>query len=199
MQIHPIIKHYYLLSLKALSIIVKLAIIDQLSKWWLISYLKLQPVKMIEICNFLNIVYVWNYGVSFGLFSNYNGYANIFFIIFNSLVVVYLFYALLKVTSIHAFSAYCLILGGAVGNLSDRIIRGAVFDFIDFHLGQHHFAVFNLADSFITLGALLLIYDYYKLQSVNKVEIDNLAVEADRIRQLYSKSNFKLNDKNLER
>ncbi|MDF2965378.1 MAG: peptidase [Rickettsiaceae bacterium] len=182
---HPIIRRYYLITLKALGIILKLAAVDQLSKWWFIGYLKSIPLRTVEVTSFFNLVYVWNYGISFGMFSNYYQYANKFFIFFNILVIIYLFYLLLNCTTVKSFIGYCLIVGGAVGNLYDRIMRGAVFDFINLHYEDYHFAVFNIADSYITIGALLLIYDYYKAGNVVE-EIDPIAIEAEKIRQLHA-------------
>jgi signal peptidase II len=181
--VHPIIRRYYLITIKALGLIFKFALIDQISKWWFIGFLKTIPMRTIEVTSFFNLVYVWNYGISFGMFSEYYQYSNLFFIIFNITVVFYLFYLLINCSNVRSFFSYCLIIGGAVGNLYDRIVRGAVFDFIDLHLSSLHFAVFNIADSFITLGALLLIYDYYKMRPVIE-EPDAIALEAEKIRQL---------------
>ncbi len=179
---HPIIRRYYLITFKALGLIFKLTLIDQLTKWWFIGYLKAIPTRMVEVNDYLNIVYVWNYGVSFGMFSDHNQNANQFFVIFNIIVILYLFYLLLSSNNIRNFLGFNLIIGGAIGNLYDRIVRGAVFDFIDIHYDGMHFAVFNIADSFISIGAMVLIYDFYKSRQSDI--IDPIAIEADKIRKL---------------
>jgi signal peptidase II len=182
-MVHPIIRRYYLVSIKAFSIIFKLALIDQISKWWFISYLKSVPLRTVEVTSFLNFVYVWNYGISFGMFSEYHHLANKFFIFFNIIVIIYLFYLLVNCSTVRTFLSYCLIVGGAVGNLYDRFMRGAVFDFVNLHYQDYHFAVFNIADAFISIGAMILIYDYYKTKTIVE-EIDPIAIEAEKIRRL---------------
>jgi signal peptidase II len=143
----------------SLSVLVLIAL-DQLSKTYLISYLKTQPQFILEILPFLDLVYAWNYGISFGLFKQYYQYSNYALLISNSFIVIYLISLLLKSESKLALYGLIFIIGGALGNLIDRIIRGAVFDFIYFNYQEFGFPAFNLADSFITIGAAIFIYDY---------------------------------------
>jgi signal peptidase II len=77
----------------------------------------------------------------------------------------------IKNNSIVKSISYNLIIGGAIGNIMDRMFRGAVFDYVYLHYHQYGFAVFNLADSYITLGAILMIYDCYILQK--NIEIND--------------------------
>lgn len=134
--------------------------LDQASKTFLISHLKEKPGYMIELMPMFNIVYAWNHGISFGLFRGYYQYSNYVFLIFNSIIILYLSYLTIKSESYLAFIGFSTIVGGALGNLTDRIFRGAVFDFLYFYYGDLSFPAFNLADSFITLGAGLLIWEY---------------------------------------
>lgn len=134
--------------------------LDQASKTFLISYLKGKPGYMIELMPMFNIVYAWNHGISFGLFRDYYQYSNYAFLIFNSIIILYLCYLTIKSESYLAFIGFSTIVGGALGNLTDRIFRGAVFDFLYFYYGDLSFPAFNLADSFITIGAGLLIWEY---------------------------------------
>lgn len=134
--------------------------IDQLSKGFLITYLKTQPLYILEVMPFLDFVYAWNYGISFGLFRQYYQYSNIVFLLLNSMIVIYLADFLSKSASILAQAGLTLIIGGAMGNIIDRLFHGAVFDFIYFHYQDYAFPAFNLADSFITVGAAFLLYPY---------------------------------------
>lgn len=148
-------KFLYFIFLSVLFIFL-----DQASKTFLITYLKEKPGYMIEMMPMLNIVYAWNYGISFGLFRNYYQYSNYAFLILNSIIILYLCYLTIKSESCLSFIGFSTIVGGALGNLIDRIFRGAVFDFLHFYYKDFSFPAFNLADSFITLGAGLLIWEY---------------------------------------
>lgn len=141
--------------------ILILVALDQLSKGFLITYLKTQPLYIIEVMPFLDFVYAWNYGISFGLFRQYYQYSNIVFLLLNSMIVIYLSNLLTKSDSCIAQAGLTLIIGGAIGNIIDRLFHGAVFDFIYFHYQDYAFPAFNLADSFITVGAALFLYKYY--------------------------------------
>jgi signal peptidase II len=95
---------------------------------------------------------------------------------------------MLKSKSVISFLGYSCIIGGAIGNVIDRVFRGAVFDFIYFHYQDYGFPIFNLADSFISLGVIILIYDYWcqkkSIEEKAKRNYDVLEVEAERIRKL---------------
>jgi signal peptidase II len=106
------------------------------------------------------MVYAWNYGVSFGLFSKHTNYSNWTFLILNSFIVLYLVFLLKKNQNKLINYSLILIISGALGNIIDRIFRGAVFDFIFFYYEDFYFPAFNLADSFISIGACLFILDY---------------------------------------
>lgn len=137
-----------------------LVILDQLSKGFLIVYLKTKPMYILEVLPFLDFVYAWNYGISFGLFRQYYQYSNIVFIVLNSIIVFYLTFILNKSASFLAQAGLTFIIGGAVGNIIDRLFRGAVFDFIYFNYQDYAFPAFNLADSFITIGAAFFLLQY---------------------------------------
>lgn len=134
-------------------------LLDQMSKVWFIKTLPTYSGYVQEVNPYLNFVYVWNYGISFGILNQFGAYSNLTFILLNSVIVLYLVYLQIISINLLQFQAFSLIIGGAIGNLYDRVTRGAVFDFIDFHCLGYRFPVFNLADSFITIGVILLIYD----------------------------------------
>ena len=139
--------------------VLSLISVDQISKMFFISYLKTQSGYTIKALPILDIVYAWNYGISFGLFREYYQYSNLVFAILNGLIILYLIYTLCRTNYFLSQLGLVFIIGGALGNLTDRILLGAVFDFIYFHYQGFAFPAFNLADSFITIGACLFIYD----------------------------------------
>ena len=131
---------------------------DQLSKFAVTRALSYG--SGIEVTPFFNLVLVHNKGAAFSLFASASGWQREFFIgvaVIASLWVVYLLRRHPRET-LFCF-ALSMILGGAVGNLIDRILLGAVVDFLDFHVAGYHWPVFNVADSAITCGAGLLVWE----------------------------------------
>ncbi|MCC8369448.1 MAG: signal peptidase II [Rickettsia endosymbiont of Oxypoda opaca] len=183
------LKKLYLTFARSSRIIITLVIIDQLTKWWFIDNLRWRPGLTLKLTSFLDMVYSWNYGISFGLLRNYYQYSNSFFIVTNSVIVCYLYYMMIRSTTIAAFAGYSFVIGGAIGNLIDRFVRGAVFDFIHFHYYDYSFPIFNLADSFISLGVFVLIRDFYNSKKIveekAKADYDKAQIEAmaEKIRQ----------------
>ena len=131
-------------------------LIDRISKILIIK--KSQKIMGSEIFSsrFINFELVWNKGIAFGLFSLEEGllYQVISLLIF--LIIIILIYFILKSNGFEKFG-FILILGGALGNLFDRIFYKAVPDFIDLHINDFHWFIFNIADIFITIGVLCLI------------------------------------------
>ncbi len=139
-----------------LAIIVLIA--DQLTKLWAVRALALEPITLAPVFNF---ALAYNTGAAFGFLSSASGWQNMFFIVVAALVGTGILYMLrrLKPDETQTATALWLILGGAAGNLIDRFRLGHVVDFLDFHIGAWHFPTFNIADSAITIGAILLILD----------------------------------------
>lgn len=148
-------------SIKYTFSILLFVALDQLSKTYLISYLKTKPHFIVEITPFLDFVYAWNYGISFGLFRDYYQYSNYTLFALNSVITIVLLKLLFKTSDKWSICALNIIIGGAIGNLIDRVLRGAVFDFIYFNYNGYDFPAFNLADSFISIGAGLFVYDRF--------------------------------------
>ncbi len=114
----------------------------------------------IRIFDFFSLVYVENRGISFGMFNNLYDSNKIFTLIQGSIACLVLA-IMLQSRCFASIMAYGLIFGGAMGNVIDRAQRGAVMDFLDFHLGVYHWPAFNLADSFVFIGvAGLLIIEF---------------------------------------
>lgn len=133
-------------------------VLDQITKWWIVDVV-MRPPRIIPVAPFFNLVMGWNRGVSFGLFSSGPGIIDwllpIAVLAITGALVVWLY----RAESLRVAIGIGLIVGGAIGNLIDRLRFGAVADFLDFHAAGYHWPAFNLADSGITVGAALLILD----------------------------------------
>lgn len=132
--------------------------LDQLSKWAALEVLDL-PGGAIQVTPFFNLVMVWNRGVSFGMFNSAGALAPWFLAGLALAVVVGLVIWLQRADQVLTGLGLGLIIGGALGNVIDRVRFGAVVDFLDFHALGYHWPAFNLADSAICVGALLLLAD----------------------------------------
>lgn len=152
-----------------LGLLVALGVIvsDQLSKYLVLNFL-LEDRAGIVYTSFFNVVRAWNTGVSFSMFNNYGNFGAIILSAVAFAIVIFLVYWLKNEKSRVAQIALGFIIGGALGNVIDRVRLGAVFDFLDFHIGESHWPAFNLADSFICIGATLLI-----LQSLWEIWVKN--------------------------
>lgn len=142
---------------KQFPIIFTLAAIDQITKYFTIGFLKAKIGMMYKITSFFSLVYAWNYGISFGFMSGFYQYSNYTFLIVNCLIVGYLIALINSSASQTKTLGLTFIVGGAIGNIIDRVFRGAVFDFLYFHYGSYSFPAFNLADAFINVGVIILI------------------------------------------
>ena len=153
MFLNKIFKNYYL----EIIIILIIFFLDRISKLFVIYQDKLNFNSEIYTSKFLNIHLIWNEGIAFGLFSfNENNLYNFLtFLIF--LVIIFIIF-LIRNSDLISRYALLLVLGGALGNFFDRLFYKAVPDFIDFHVGNFHWFIFNIADIFITAGVLFLIF-----------------------------------------
>lgn len=142
---------------------------DQISKFFAAA--QLAEGLPVAVTGFFNWVKVWNTGVSFSMFNNYGQTGAIVLSVFALGVAVFLFMWMLKETDRLKIAAIALIIGGAVGNVVDRIRFGAVLDFLDFHYQNLHWPAFNLADSFICIGVFILIFMeiFSKKKGLNEV------------------------------
>ena len=148
------------LTIKKLAVpfILILIFLDQVTKWWIINYI-MQPIKILPITPFFNIVLTWNSGISFGIFSNQGSFSVIILSTLATLIVFFLAVWLMKAENKRLIIGLICIIGGAIGNIIDRVYHGAVIDFLDFHIKSYHWPAFNLADSCIFIGATLIILD----------------------------------------
>lgn len=137
------------------------ALIDQWSKWEIVHHLR-RPLRLAPV---LNLVLTYNRGAAFGFLSAASGWQNVLFmgIAVAMSILILAMLAGLKRGQDALGVGLALVLGGALGNLIDRIRLGRVVDFIDFHVGNWHWYTFNLADSAISVGAVLLALDAFGL------------------------------------
>jgi signal peptidase II len=139
-------------------------ILDRITKLWIISIFNSENNLEIKISSFINLNLIWNKGIAFGLFSfgekfEYNLLTGLIIII-----IVIVFWMIIKTKGFEKYG-FLMILGGALGNIFDRLYYSAVPDFIDIYYKNFHWFVFNVADIFITVGVLMLI--------INEITIKN--------------------------
>ena len=137
-------------------------VLDQFTKHLIKTHVG--PFDTIRVLPFFNIVYAENIGAAFSMFRSLG---NTFFITVKVLAVIILSVLIFKAKE-HRF-VFSLILGGAAGNLTDRIVHGYVIDFLDVYAGRYHWPAFNVADSALTIGIMLLVFTSFTGQK-EKVE-----------------------------
>ena len=165
MKINNLGKKFFINS----SLVILIFLIDRISKIYVISLDKKFLGSEIFSSNYLNIYLVWNEGIAFGLFSsNDSNFYNIltFLII---VIIIILFYMITQSQGLQKYFLF-MILGGAIGNVFDRILYKSVPDFIDFHINQFHWFIFNVADIFITIGVICMILTELIATNKNKHE-----------------------------
>ena len=139
-------------------------ILDRISKLWIISIFNSENNLEIKISSFFNLNLIWNKGIAFGLFSygekfEYNLLTGLII-----MIISIVFWMIIKTKGLEKYG-FLMILGGALGNIFDRLYYSAVPDFIDIYYKNFHWFVFNVADIFITVGVLMLI--------INEITIKN--------------------------
>tara|TARA_B100000035_G_scaffold311724_1_gene321794 strand:+ start:249 stop:752 length:504 start_codon:yes stop_codon:yes gene_type:complete len=130
--------------------------LDRISKYYVILLNEKNLSPDIFTSKYLNISLIWNQGIAFGLFSFNEVNLYNFLTALIAIIIAIIFFMILRSEGIKKYSLL-MILGGALGNLYDRIFYKAVPDFIDFHIGNFHWFIFNVSDIFISLGVLFLI------------------------------------------
>ena len=152
MKIKNLSKNFFI----NLSFILLIFLFDRISKIYVIYLDNKLFGSEIFSSNFLNIYLIWNEGIAFGLFS-FN--EKIFYNILTIIILIIILIIFIMTIKSDGFKKYSLlmILGGALGNVFDRLYYKAVPDFIDFHIGNFHWFIFNVADIFITIGILFMV------------------------------------------
>lgn len=161
--------------LKYISIIAGVIILDQVSKglllylitghvpvfgnaWEIVSF----PYLMMQVTDFFNIVFTWNPGASFSLFRALGNAAPVAIIAITGAIIAFIAFYTSRRAASYERAPLCLILGGAIGNLIDRVRFGAVIDFLDFHVNAYHWPAFNVADVCICIGVGLFILNWWR-------------------------------------
>ncbi len=133
-------------------------VLDQVTKYWVSQ--SLAPGAGMPVAPFFNLVLTYNTGAAFSFLSRASGWQRGFFILIAAMASLLIIYLIRRYHRQKLFSlGLGLILGGALGNLWDRVVLGHVVDFLDFYYQTYHWPAFNIADSAITCGAALLIWD----------------------------------------
>jgi signal peptidase II len=145
-------KNFYI----SFSIVALIYFLDRLSKIYVIQLDKNNLGSDIFNSAYLNIVLIWNKGIAFGLLSFNESYLYNIISLIIAIIIIVLVIMSLKSQGLKRYSLL-MIVGGALGNLHDRLFFNAVPDFIDFHIGKFHWFIFNVSDIFITLGVISMI------------------------------------------
>jgi signal peptidase II len=142
-----------------LALVVTLA--DQASKRWITAWMGSDPIRRVN--DYFDLVLAHNQGAAFSLLADASGWQRYFF---SGIAVAALLFIGILIVRHKDNRRFCLglslIMGGALGNLVDRVLLGTVTDFVQWHVGQHYWPAFNLADSAITLGVAVLLWDSLK-------------------------------------
>jgi len=137
-------------------LILIIFLLDRISKIYVINLDKKFFGSEIFSSKYLNIILVWNEGIAFGLFSSSHEYWYNFLTIFIVLIAIIILIMSIRENGAQRYF-FLIVFGGALGNLYDRIFFKAVPDFLDLHVGNFHWFIFNIADIFITFGVIMLI------------------------------------------
>ena len=137
-------------------LVLLIFLFDRLSKIYVIYLDKKFPGSEIYSSKYLNVNLIWNDGIAFGLFSFEKSNLYNFLTLIIIAIIFLIIFMTAKAEGIKKYSLL-MILGGAIGNVFDRLFNRAVPDFIDFHIGNFHWFIFNIADVFITIGVIFMI------------------------------------------
>jgi len=150
-----------------LAVAAAVLLFDQVTKWIILD-LVMDPPRMIEVTGFFNLVMVWNRGVSFGMLSNDSPLGP--WLLSGAAVAISIGLTIWMYKATHWLLAVSLglVIGGAIGNVIDRMRFGAVADFLDFHVAGYHWPAFNVADSAIVIGVILIMLDGFVNKPADK-------------------------------
>ena len=151
-------------------IVLAIFLLDRATKIYIIKLAELENVVNVYITSYLNFYLIWNNGIAFGFLSFDNSTV---YNLITMIIIIIIFIIMLLIHKSKDKTVYFLlfILGGAIGNLFDRIYYSAVPDFIDFHINGFHWFIFNVADIFVSIGVLCLILAeiFFNKKSKNEV------------------------------
>ena len=140
-------------------------IFDRISKILVLNFFSKHQLDDYYVNSFLNLILVWNQGIAFGLFQSESFFYHFLSVVI-AIVIAFIFYLIFFSKKKYEIFFYGLIIGGAIGNLFDRLYFSAVPDFIDLHYNNFHWFTFNVSDIWITIGIIgILIFDLFKLEN----------------------------------
>lgn len=142
-----------------LWIVALIFVLDQALKLWLLFGLRLAEEGPFRLASFLEIVLAWNRGISYGLFQQSSDIGRWALVVISVVAAVWLWRWMWRAGDRLTVASLALIIGGALGNGLDRIVYGAVVDFVHFHVGNFSWYIFNIADAAIVFGVLGLLYE----------------------------------------
>ena len=151
------VKKEALYKLSYSVLIILLVVLDAFSKNYAVNNF-LFAQSYTTFIPFIDFLLIYNSGIAFGIFDGYGNLASNFLLVITIFILIYLIRLLIKEEVKIAKFALSLIIAGALGNIIDRFIDGKVTDFLHLEIGSFSFFIFNLADAFITVGAILIIY-----------------------------------------
>ena len=146
---------------KGLIICFVLVFLDQLTKQTVLT--QITETDRVPILPILDFVLIWNTGISYGLFDSSGMFGRVTLSVLGLLITLFLLVQMVRSKGKLERLGYCLIIGGAIGNIIDRVIYGGVIDFISFHYENYYWYVFNLADVWISLGVITILCDSFFL------------------------------------
>ena len=157
-RVKQIMKLFNLKYVIKLITILLIFLFDRLTKIKVLNLFENNQLEEIYISNFLNIYLIWNKGIAFGLLNFDDRLVYNLITVVIAIVSLIILFLALRIKDYKGYF-FTVIFGGAIGNLYDRITYRAVPDFIDFHINNYHWFIFNVADIFVTLGVICLILD----------------------------------------
>jgi len=143
-------------NFSSLFFILILFLIDRLTKFLIVIYSNPSGELIIPVTSFLKLNLIWNNGIAFGLLSFQEDFYYNLLTVLIIIIILILSYLMIRSNDVEK-AGFCLIIGGSLGNIFDRIYYSSVVDFIDFHIKNFHWFIFNVADIFITIGVITLI------------------------------------------
>ncbi|MGM3174473.1 signal peptidase II [Dickeya lacustris] len=146
-------------------------VVDLGSKQWVMTHFQLG--ESLSLMPFFNFTYAHNYGAAFSFLADKGGWQRWLFAAIALAIIVALLAMMYRSSASQKLNniAYSLIIGGAIGNLTDRLVHGYVIDFMDFFIGDWHYPTFNLADTAIVIGAMLIVLEGF-LASPQKKQLE---------------------------
>jgi len=143
-------------NFSSLFFILILFLIDRLTKFLIVIYSNPSGELIIPVTSFLKLNLIWNNGIAFGFLSFQEDFYYNLLTVLIIIIILILSYLMIRSNDVEK-AGFCLIIGGSLGNIFDRIYYSSVVDFIDFHINNFHWFIFNVADIFITIGVITLI------------------------------------------